>query len=229
MKAAFDSSKTYGLFTAYFDAEFYHYAANFYDNNKSTRENYLYSVFGVAKVLEDVEISRGKCSPYLDVKRFMAEDFCKIPNMSNAAQIPERFYNSFTARVDIKLLSNNGDFKILFVSDMMAKVIKPEWLQKEGTGYVVTSCAGNLEIVAKASDGGRILVTLKGMNVRDKADSSKRVPYWIDYTALTINGQKVFDKLTPVWHDKTYRYTVDVEPDEEITIAVEWQPHRSDT
>ena len=78
LKAAFDSSKTYGLFTSHFDAELYTYAADFYDNSKASRDRYFYSICGIAKVLEDVEFSRRNHPLYCDVKRFIEEDFCQI-------------------------------------------------------------------------------------------------------------------------------------------------------
>ena len=78
LKAAFDSSRTYGLFTAYFDAELYNHAANFYNNNKGSREKYSHSIYGIAKVLEDVEISRRNHPLYCDAKRFIEEDFAQV-------------------------------------------------------------------------------------------------------------------------------------------------------
>lgn len=78
LKTAFNSSKTYGLFTSYFDAEIYDYAANFYANNIINRDCYSYSIFGIAKVLEDVNFSRRNHPLYRDAKRFLEEDFAIV-------------------------------------------------------------------------------------------------------------------------------------------------------
>ena len=78
LKAAFDSSRTYGLFTAYFDAELYNYAANFYDRSTNSRDCYTNSIYGIARVLEDVEISRHNHPLYCDAKRFIEEDFAQV-------------------------------------------------------------------------------------------------------------------------------------------------------
>ena len=78
IKAAFNSSKTYGIFTSHFDAEIYNYAEKFYVNNMIHRECYTYSIFGITKVLEDVEFSRRNHPLYCDVKRFLEEDFAKV-------------------------------------------------------------------------------------------------------------------------------------------------------
>jgi len=94
---------------------------------------------------------------------------------------------------------------------------------------VIHSCAGKLKVVAKAFVPGQIRLNLLGLDVRNPDDNTERIPYWIDYTKLTVNGAVIFDELTPAWHDKSYRHRIDVAADEEFTIEVEWLPHRSDT
>lgn len=140
-----------------------------------------------------------------------------------------KFKDYFTARVDIKLMSTEGDFKILSVSDSEVKITQPVWMQKDGTAYIIISYVGELEFVAYASVDGQICLWLRGLDMRDPEDNSKRIPYWIDYTRLVINDKTMFDKLTPIWHDKPYRCNVNVKANEKIKIKVEWLPHRSDT
>ena len=129
------------------------------------------------------------------------------------------------ARVDVEF-AGGGDFQILSVSDDKAKVLKPAWFQKNGVGYVITSCGSKLEFTARATVDGQMRLWLRGMDIRDKADKSKRMPYWIDYTALTVNGQKILDTLTPAWHDKSYHYNINVKAGDEVRVQVEWQPHK---
>ena len=135
-----------------------------------------------------------------------------------------------TARIDIEFVpeSAEGDFQILSISDNRADVAKPEWLQKDIIGYVIQSYAGKMEIFAKATVNGQLTLKLKGIDVRDRKDKSKRIPHWIDYTKLTVNTKKVFDKLKPVWHDKPYRYNMTVKAFQKMVIKLEWLPHRSD-
>ena len=144
---------------------------------------------------------------------------------------PVEFLPNLTARLDLQMMSDTGagDFQILSVSDKRAKTTKPDYLNRKGIGYVVQSCAGKMELVAKANEDGQVILKLKGMDIRDPEDKSKRVPYWIDYTKLTIDGETIFDELTPAWHDKPYRYDIYAEADEEIKIQVEWLTHNKDT
>ena len=222
----FESSRTYGLFTAYFDSELYHYAANYHENNVFGRNRPLYAVVGVTQVLEAIEVSQRNRTLNQNMKHFLEQDFATI---HDNAQVPGNFKPYITARIDVKLVTTEGDFQIISVSDEKATVDKPNWFQKDGVGYVIQTCAGKLEIKAKTTVKGQVTFRLRGMDIRTPEDKSKRVPYWIDYTKFEVDGKTVFDKLTPVWHDKLYRHSIAVEAGEEIKIQVEWLPHRSDT
>ncbi|MBD3879960.1 MAG: hypothetical protein SR1Q5_09850 [Quinella sp. 1Q5] len=227
LKAMFDSSRTYGLFTAYFDEELYHYATNYYATHAFGGIDYIIGVVGVTRVLEDVEISQRNHSQYQDLKHFLEQDFARIH--SDEINIPDKFKAYITARIDVKLITTEGKFQILSVADDRASISKPSWFQKNGIGYLICSYAGELNFTAKATVDGQINLNLLGQDIRTPEDKTKRIPYWIDYTKLTINGKTIFDTLTPAWHNEPYRYSMDVKADEEIKIHIEWQPHRSDT
>lgn len=232
LKAVFESTKTYGLFTSCFDEELYRHAANYYDNHVFGRARPMYSICGIAKILEDVQISQRNYPKYQDMKRFLEQDFCLIHNGDNdAAQILKKFRRYFTARIQFQLWqkTESGAVKIISISDDTAGVSSPEWYQKNGTGYVIHSWVGKLKVVAKAFVSGQLRLNLLSPDIRNPADKTERIPYWIDYTKLTVNGTVIFDELTPAWHNKSYRYIMEVTADEEFIIEVEWLPHRSDT
>ena len=163
------------------------------------------------------------------MQRFLEQDFCRI-HEDDAAQIVDKFKRYFTARVDIQLVpKGQGDFQIASVSDDKAVVYKPDWFNKDGIGYQIQSHAGKLEIVAKASVDGQVYLRLMGLDMRKPDDKSKRIPYWVDYTKLTVNNKVIFGNLTPAWHDKPYFYSLNAKAGAEVKIQVEWLPHRSDT
>ena len=213
MKATFDSSRTFGLFTAHFDSELYHRAASYHESRSFGFLNYIYSVVGVAKVLEDVEISQRNRSPYRSIKRFLEEDFCQI---HNDAQIINKFNRYLTASIFIRMdqKMDEKDITILSVSDSRAKIYKPEWWQDRGICYGVNSYAGKLEITAKAGVTGKAQVRLSGI-------------FGTDYTTLNINGKTILNALQPAWSDKPYVYDMEVKAGEIITVYVEWLPHMS--
>ena len=138
---------------------------------------------------------------------------------------------SNTARLDIKMTPEtaNGDFQIVSISDNKASVNKPAWAQNNGIGYAIQSCDGKLEFVVKGTESGRFNLNLRGLWVPQPDNKSKHIPYWIDYTKLIVNGETIFDTVTPAWFDKPYSYKLDAKADEEIKIQVEWLPHKGDT
>lgn len=225
LKATFESSRTYGLFTSHFDEELYNYAANYYDTHDFNRDRSMYAIVSAVKVLEDVQLSQRNYPQYQDMKRFLDQDFAIIHRDD---QTLFKFKNYFTARMDLKLMSTEGDFQILSMSDDKATIWKPDWFQKGGIGYQIQSYVGKLEMVAKATVDGKINLDLRGLDVKDSKDKSKRIPYWVDYTKLTVNGKTIINKNTPAWHDKAYLHRMDVKANTEVKIQVEWLPHRGD-
>ena len=169
MKAVFESSRTYGLFTAYFDEELYRNAAAYYESHVFGRDRSIYSVVGVTRVLEDVEISQRNHLPYRDTQRFLEQDFAII---HDAEQIPDKFKPYISARIDFKFMSTADDFQIVSVSDEKANITKPAWFQKGGIGYVIQSYAGSMEFVAQASVDGKINLYLRGLDIRRPDDNS---------------------------------------------------------
>ena len=145
--------------------------------------------------------------------------------------VADKFLPYLTGRTDIQLTpkTGTGDLQILSVSDDKANVRKADWLPKNTVGYFIQSHVGKLKIVAKPNADGKVQLKLKGVDVRSSKDKSKRIPYWIDYTKLAVNDKIIFDKLTPVWHDKSYSYTLETKAGEEIAIETEWLPHRSES
>ena len=137
--------------------------------------------------------------------------------------------NKLTSRIDIKFVPKTGagDFQILSVSDDKAEIRMPDWLQAGGAGYQIQSYAGNIKIVVKAAADGQLILNLRGLDIRTPEDQSKRIPCWIDYTKLVINGNVIFDKVTPAWHDEPYNCNLDIKAGNEITLQVEWLPHKS--
>ena len=162
-----------------------------------------------------------------------SDDFDKFKELMPDATIEHfreqrtEFLRHRTARIDIKLTTTEGNFQVINVSDNKNTVQKPAWFQKDGIGYVIQSCVEKLDLVAKAAVDGKISLALRGVDVREPDDKSKRIPYWIDYTKLTINDKVIFDTLTPTWHDKPYRHIIDAKADEEIKIQLEWQAHNN--
>lgn len=149
---------------------------------------------------------------------------------SKEIELFRKFSEHFTARVDVKLIPNGeGKLQIISVSDAKATTRRAGWLPKNQSGYFIHSYVGQLDIVTKPTADGQIDLVLRGVDIRDPSNRSKKIPYWIDYTKLVVNGEIIFNKLTSVWHDKPFRYNLDAKAGEEIKIQTEWIPHKSDS
>ncbi|MBR2774912.1 MAG: hypothetical protein IKD73_08015 [Selenomonadaceae bacterium] len=228
LQAVFYSRKTHGLFSAYFDDDLYRVASKKHETRTFDKFSFIYPFLGIAKVLEDVQISNRNRPLYQDMKNFLESDSYDIPE-------EEAILNKFILYLKGKILiqaldkKNKEAIKIISITDRKAKVSKPNGAQNKGLCYMIDSCTGNIEIVTKIAEAGQIIIRLSGAFIPDKTEERKLIPYWIDYTKLKINDKTIFDTLTPAWCSKPYSHILNVNADEEIKIQVEWQPHRSDT
>ena len=184
-------------------------------------------------VIKEIFVWIIQCTPHIMKYLLFNRDWDCFVKFHHLQKLLCEIHNSkqmIAARIDIKLMTTTGDFQILSVSDDKATVWKSAWFQKNGIGYQIQSYwnASELEIVAKSTVDGKINLYLRGLDIPSPEDRSKRFPYWVDYTKLTVNGETIFDKVTPAWHDKAYNYTFDVKADDEIKLQIEWQPHKSD-
>ena len=158
------------------------------------------------------------------------EKMIKLKQMSQLAHV-KSFLPFITARLDILLISSAfppADIRFTHVSDTECKIKKPDWFQKKGCGYVLYSYVGALELRFVPQAGGQLEIYLRGMDIRDEEDKSERIPYWIDYTSLHVNGREVFSSPWPAWHRKPYKHSFDVSADEEVSLVITWLPHRSE-
>ncbi|MCI8991536.1 MAG: hypothetical protein HFG80_02225 [Eubacterium sp.] len=138
-----------------------------------------------------------------------------------------RLRNHITARMDFKFSgAENSDLELVSVSDHNAQIVKPEWLQKDGSGYMIESTGGVLDVSLRASGSGNLVAWLRGKDVRDQ--DGNRVPYWIDYTNIRYNDNIISEEVKPAWHDKPVQMEYPIKAGETIRLHVEWLPHRSD-
>ncbi len=132
-----------------------------------------------------------------------------------------------SARIDLKMVGTpKPELNILFISDKNVKIAKPEWFNKNGTGYVITSYEGELEFFLHSNVTGKVEISLRGMDVRSPLSKDKHIPCWIDYVDLTIDNVTVFDTIKPVWHDEPFKYSIELKADHDIMVHVSWLPHK---
>ena len=128
-----------------------------------------------------------------------------------------------TGRVDVK---NFGGFensvKVFDISDDDARVVSPGWMRDgSGVGTMIQSVSGDLGFKVKCHHDGVLRIALRGMDFKDK--NGVRLPVYIDFTKLIVNGDKVLEN-TLIHHDKPFVYELNVKDGEIVDLKVTWRP-----
>lgn len=128
-----------------------------------------------------------------------------------------------TGRIDIKNYGgNNNAVLVIANSDDSAQIQKPDWFKNEqGTGLVFHSTKGIMETTIQCIGNGELKICLRGKDCRNK--DNIRVPVWINYKSLFINGVCVFKEPKLVCHDNPFIYKLNVADGQIIKIFTEWQ------
>ena len=128
-----------------------------------------------------------------------------------------------TSRIDIKNSGNpENDIELLEMSDPDAAVESPKWIQENGNGLVVKSKKGKLALKLKCLGSGTLYFALRSENITDS--SGNKIPIWINYTKFSSGGKDILNSLTPTWHDKPFKYSLDVKDGQIIEMQAEWTP-----
>lgn len=130
-----------------------------------------------------------------------------------------------SARIDIKNSGSGGnDLELLSVSDPQAKLLAPDWFCNEkGRGHVISSDAGSLQLRLRCVGDGVLHIILRGVSRTD--DAGERIPVWVDYSSLELDGKPLLSGTRSAWHDEPLRFKRRVADGEEHTLDVTWHSH----
>lgn len=151
-------------------------------------------------------------------------DFLNNKYVRDVERNAYRSFNKYkTARIDIKNYGAEGNLvEVIETSDKSATVQSPGWFKTaQGQGIVIHSFKGDIRVVIKCSGNGALEVALRGVDCRDK--NNKRIPVWIDFKKLNVNGEDVFTNSHVVWHDKPFKHRLNVVDGEIVSLEVEWK------
>ena len=140
------------------------------------------------------------------------------------SEILKKIKNHITARIDVNIQgSSYTQLELLHCSDAKARITNPDWFQKNGIGYQIESFALQLRLRFHCQSDGSLRVKLRGKSVFDK--NNKRIPYWIDYTSLTVNEKTQFKGRRSACHDASLTFTFPVKEGDNIELNMEWDAH----
>ena len=124
-------------------------------------------------------------------------------------------------RIDIKNLGNKNNTVTIEARD--SKVISPSWFRNvQGEGRVLTSAADKGKIKISAIRDGKLSINFRGPDMRFEG---KRIPLWIDYKSIKIDGKDILSSPVATWHDKPWSYGVPVKDGQDVRVEYERQPH----
>ena len=140
-------------------------------------------------------------------------------NTQNIAEEIKKVLSTF--RIDIK---NTGSSQNdIVVSGEKISVFAPDWAKNtQGNGRTVQGRDSTSTIKIKAVLDGVLSFSFRGM---DKRVDEQRVPLWIDYTSIKIDGKEILSTPIAVWHDKPFHYEIPVKNEQEISLEISWQYH----
>lgn len=137
----------------------------------------------------------------------------------------ERLSNMLTARIDLKNAgAEDNDLEILKISDLNAREEMPAWFRDNtGVGHVVKANSGRLDLYLLCVGKGRLRIRLRGQDVKNS--DGVRIPLWIDYTSLVVDGEPMLKGTWAAWHDRPIEISRQVEDGQVVSLSLTWHSH----
>lgn len=144
--------------------------------------------------------------------------YCKDLNSSKSDLVMFK-----TARFDFKCFGEDNDIELISKSDDNAVVKNPDWFKnKEGNGFVVESSKGVIDMEIKCLKDSKFRMWVRSKHVKD--NDNTQFPIYIDYSDITVDGEKMIDSNIVVMHDRPIIFERDVESSQIISVHAEWMP-----
>ena len=147
--------------------------------------------------------------------------------LNDGLEYSESLKKYFTARLDIKNCGNSDNqVKILKSSDDFISCSTPGWFEDSlGKGIIIQSSSGYLHMKIKCINEGELSIILRGPDIKNM--NKERIPIFIDFNSLKINGIEYLNENKLLWMEDTYNVSKKVQDSECIDLIVEWNPLNS--
>ena len=225
IKKMFYSHNTRHAFEYMYDGEVYRRIVHEINNKQYQPLESAYTTLGVSKIIQDVMLNQiMNCTSV--VEQLSEEPFQTMRCDDDGLDLLKDPYltNYITARIDIKnACSDSNQIELLDVSDKRAKISTPNWFRANGIGVVIESQCGSLDVTFRCIQDGTLNLNLRGRDVRDI--NGKRIPFYIDYHFLSVNGECVFDTVHAVSHDSPFRLNRKIKDGDIIQLSLKWTHH----
>ena len=183
-----------------------------------------YAIMGISKTIRDTRCSRDLTG--VSFGHVLQQQSLASGERDADMDVLERYpwlENYITARVDIKNgLESGNDVEILKISDGDARITRPKWMAANGNGCVIEGQKGMLEVEFRCAGAGTLTVALRSRDVRDS--QKNRIPFWLDFDQVRLNGEDYVENSRPVWHDAPLKITRQVKDGEVMCLQLRWIP-----
>lgn len=126
-----------------------------------------------------------------------------------------------SSRIDIKNIGKEGNTVEVQTTE---KLLKPTWFKNaQGQGQVLETNKEHIRFSLKAIQDGKLSLSFKG---QDKRVEGTRIPLWIDYKSIKINGKEISSVPIETWHDKPFHYEMPVKDGQTVLVEIVQQPHK---
>ena len=101
-------------------------------------------------------------------------------------------------------------------------ISQPEWFADlNGIGSTITSDNKKLDLSVKCINDGKLKIDFRGIDFKDS--NNNRIPIYIDYREIKIDGKSIIDGSTVLWHDNKLEYSKDVKDGQIVNINLKWE------
>ena len=132
-----------------------------------------------------------------------------------------------SARIDFTTLSTDTDKSLfeVYVDGAKTPNKQADWMTKLGMqGYIVQKEGNETDIIIKSLSDTDINVVLRGPDRRD--ENNKVIENWVDYTSFSVDGEEILSTPAAVWHNKPFKYVLDIKAEKEYKVHIEWQKYK---
>lgn len=224
-----DSTACRKLFGTAFDTRLYDFARYRTEVSAFYPLRYVNTVLSAVQTLQDLDFNRRALAgeapeeraPYEMLSAFAADGTA----YKNEYAVLKRLAPFIACRADITVSGGSAPrIELTDCSDPGVLCSRPAFLQKDGSGLMLTSDSGALDAKLHVTDGTRLQIAVRGMNVPD--GNGGRVPYRQQLECVELNGEPQPGVPVRVWHDRPLRLRCDVRPGDTLTLRLRWTPCR---
>ena len=146
------------------------------------------------------------------------------PLYSNNAILDDSLNKFSTARIDLKNYGDESNNIVLFNENKsLYNISQPEWFaDSNGIGSTITSDNKELDLSFKCVNEGKLKIEFRGLDFKDI--NNNRIPIYIDYREIKVDGKSIINDSTVLWHDNKLEYSKDVNDGQIVNIKLKWEP-----